>query len=103
MTDFYLVSTFCRIFYAFFVHFAQCRRGAAPAASHLTAVRAASLDKGVTLGTFRHCRICLVCADLDAVKAAVVLGLHVELALGNGAVDVGILLHLVHHHESFFL
>ena len=44
-----------------------------------------------------------MCADLDAVKAAVVLGLHVELALGNGAVDVGILLHLVHHHESFFL
>ena len=85
------------------MHFAQCRRSIAPAAAHLFAVRAASLDKGIALGTFRYGGVCLMCADLDAVEAAIVLCFHVELALGYGAVNVGILFHLVHHRESFFL
>jgi hypothetical protein len=43
-----------------------------------------------------------MCADLDAVQTAIVLRAHVELALGNGTVDIGILLHLV-HTETLFL
>lgn len=86
------------------MHFAEFRRGRCPCGyGGLFAAGTASLYEGIALGTFGYCRIRLVCADLDTVKAAVILGFHVVLALRNGALDVGILLHLVHHHESFFL
>ncbi len=42
-----------------------------------------------------------MCADLDAIEAAIIFSCHVVLALGNGALDVGVLFHFVHHKFLF--
>ena len=61
-----------------------------------SALSAAALYERIAVGTFRNCGIGLVGTHADAVKTAVVLVDHVVLTLGNGAVDVAVLLFDLH-------
>lgn len=54
------------------------------------------------VGTFRNSRIRFMCADGDAVQAAVVFCAHVVLALGNGTVNVVIFLHFHGENPHFY-
>ena len=63
---------------------------------------AGPLYKREAVGTFRNSRIRFMCADGDAVQAAVVFCAHVVLALGNGTVNVVIFLHFHGENPHFY-
>lgn len=60
----------------------------------------AALYEGVAVGALRNGGVALVGAHTDAVQTAVVFGDHVVLALGDRALDVGV---LVFHFHAVFL